>query len=85
MSRRRVTHRPAHRASLAVVAAFRMPLQVQRANHRLDGSGSIAQVDQAGSFGTVRAMPGFCANASNQAVSFGCPSRQGCAAKRKSR
>ena len=70
---------------LAVMTALGMRPQLKRGDHRLRRRGSVAQIDQPGSFGTVLAIPGFCANASYHAASFGCAGRHGCAAKRKSR
>ncbi len=85
-------HRPASTVGrniaprLAVVAAFRVRLQAQRADHRRRGLIGVAQVDQAaGSLGVVATRPGWLAIASYQAASAGFASRHGSCAKRRSR
>ncbi len=70
---------------LAVVAAFRMRGQCQRPDDRFGLQSGLAQIDQLASLGMVRIRPGVAENPANQAASAGQASRQGSAAKRKSR
>ena len=66
---------PSAGASRQVSRYVRPPdvAEFQRLDHRLRRRRGVPQIDQPGSFGTVSAIPGFCANASYQAASFGCP------------